>query len=296
MVCRGPVMDKESREKIFFIEAGDSNPFIVNGDNIHGVAIKSLTAIPYDQWSTDFIEPHPVCTSKNGACVESKFTTGSNSKKIEFESDQEEKVAIENLPEFSVNGTKTIYIRNDSASVQLSSKAPEPGQYIIIVHYYQPDHPKFNIIYRVQTENQNYDGKFTLNHCPSTSGCRGVIQQNDNNVWFDIADAFTFSFTNVQPYGVWLDYIILIPVVDYKKELLSEVEFDQTEEFLKECGQDHFNIQLNASDFCKSSVFSLTAEYNAGALPCNCDIDGSKSFECDQFGGQCQCKANIIGR
>ena len=40
----------------------------------------------------------------------------------------------------------------------------------------------------------------------------------------------------------------------------------------------------------------MTAEYNVGALPCACDIDGSTSFECEQFGGQCQCKPNIIGR
>lgn len=293
MVCRGPVMDGESREMVFIMEDG-TTPFTVNNRNAKGIAIKSITIIPYDEWSTDFIEPHPVCIIKNGQCVDSAFPSAPNSKKIEFESDQEEAIVV--VPESSANGTRSIYVNADSPTVQVSSKIHEPGNYVILVHYYQPNHPKFNIIYRVQSENQNYDGKFTLNHCPSTSGCRGIIQQNDDYAWFYLDDTFTFSFTNLNQHGVWLDYITLVPVEVYNKRLLVEDEFDQTNEFLKECGSDHFNIQLNASDFCKSSVFSLTTEYNVGALPCNCDIDGSKSFECEQFGGQCQCKANIIGR
>lgn len=301
MVCRGPIMDKESREKVFFIDIDEQTPFVINGDSISGVAIKSLTAIPYDEWTPDFIQPQPVCVMKNGACVEATFISPPNSKKIEFEVDQEERVAVENVPEIITNGTKTIFINKDSESVQFSGKVHESGHYVIIVGYFQPNHPQFKIFYRLQTENQNYDGKFTLNHCPSTSGCRGIIQQDNGYAWFDIEDTFTFSFTNTNQYGVWLDYIILVPIDVYNdplynERILNEEPFDQTAEFLKECGQDHFNIQLNASEFCKSSVFSLTAEYNAGALPCNCHPEGSKSFECESFGGQCQCKPNIVGR
>lgn len=48
--------------------------------------------------------------------------------------------------------------------------------------------------------------------------------------------------------------------------------------------------------FCRDSVFSITANHNTGALPCQCDFYGSYSFECEKFGGQCQCKNHIIGR
>jgi laminin, alpha 3/5 len=51
-----------------------------------------------------------------------------------------------------------------------------------------------------------------------------------------------------------------------------------------------------STDFCKQALFSLTADYNTGSLPCQCDYYGSISFECEPFGGQCQCKSNIIGR
>lgn len=43
-------------------------------------------------------------------------------------------------------------------------------------------------------------------------------------------------------------------------------------------------------------MFSITAGYNNGALPCHCNYEGSLSFSCDKFGGQCACKSNIIGR
>lgn len=96
--------------------------------------------------------------------------------------------------------------------------------------------------------------------------------------------------------GVWLDYVLIIAEGQFNDNLLEEETIDQTKEFIQKCGQDHFHIQLNASAFCKQAVFSLTADYNAGALPCNCDYEGSISFACDPFGGQCTCKPNIIGR
>lgn len=101
---------------------------------------------------------------------------------------------------------------------------------------------------------------------------------------------------NIPKRGVWLDYILLVPSEEFNDHLLEEETFDQTKEFIQKCGHDHFHIQLNASEFCKQAVFSLTSDYNNGALPCNCDYSGSTSFECDPFGGQCQCKNNVIGR
>lgn len=48
--------------------------------------------------------------------------------------------------------------------------------------------------------------------------------------------------------------------------------------------------------FCKEATFSLTTSYNSGALSCLCDSDGSLSYVCDPYGGQCQCRPNVIGR
>lgn len=56
------------------------------------------------------------------------------------------------------------------------------------------------------------------------------------------------------------------------------------------------NNTLFFKGFCRDAVFSLTSDFNNGALPCQCDFSGSLSFECEKFGGQCQCRPNVIGR
>lgn len=167
---------------------------------------------------------------------------------------------------------------------------------MIVVKYYQPNHPQFHIVYRLETDKQNYDGKLKLDHCPSSSGCRVLLKQDNGIMRYDIEETVSFTLNNIKDKGVWLDYVLLVPANQFNENLLHEEEFDQTKEFIKQCGHDHFNIPLNATEFCKSAVFSLTADYNSGALPCNCDYYGSLAFECEAFGGQCQCKPNIIGR
>lgn len=48
--------------------------------------------------------------------------------------------------------------------------------------------------------------------------------------------------------------------------------------------------------FCHEGAFTLTVNFNNGALDCDCYAQGSLSFTCDPFGGQCPCRENIIGR
>uniref|UniRef100_A0AAR2IGK8 Laminin, beta 2 (laminin S) n=1 Tax=Pygocentrus nattereri TaxID=42514 RepID=A0AAR2IGK8_PYGNA len=50
------------------------------------------------------------------------------------------------------------------------------------------------------------------------------------------------------------------------------------------------------SDVCAKLITSMSAIINDGALPCQCDPQGSVSSECDVRGGQCHCKPNVIGR
>ena len=48
--------------------------------------------------------------------------------------------------------------------------------------------------------------------------------------------------------------------------------------------------------FCQEAVFSLTTDYNNGAMSCDCSPEGSRNFACGNFGGQCECRPNVIGR
>ncbi|EDV96510.1 laminin subunit alpha [Drosophila grimshawi] len=298
-VCRTPIND-DGREKAFYINKDDLQPVTIYADNddIYRVPIISVTAIPVEQWSIDYINPSPVCVIHNQQCATPKFRSVPDSKKIEFETDHEDRIAT-NKPPYAAfdERVKLVHLDNrQDGSIVIESKVSEPHRYVILVKYYQPNHPKYQLTYTLTAGKNQYDGKFDIQHCPSSSGCRGVIRPTGDDWWFDIEDDFKFTLTNPRAQGVWLDYLVVVPLDQYNDDLLVEETFDQTKEFIKNCGHDHYHITHNASEFCKSAVFSLTADYNSGALSCNCDYAGSTSFECHPFGGQCQCRKNVIGR
>lgn len=81
-VCRQPVIDDESREKIFHVDNTVLKAVEIQGDGDSRVAIKSVTAIPIHEWSIDLITPSPVCVIKDGKCVPATFRTAPDSKKV----------------------------------------------------------------------------------------------------------------------------------------------------------------------------------------------------------------------
>ncbi|XP_059520740.1 laminin subunit beta-2 isoform X1 [Myotis daubentonii] len=50
------------------------------------------------------------------------------------------------------------------------------------------------------------------------------------------------------------------------------------------------------SEACAPLLLSLSALLYNGALPCQCDPQGSLSSECNPHGGQCRCKPGVVGR
>lgn len=70
-------------------------------DDFGKVAIISVTAIPADQWSIDYIIPSPVCVINNQQCATPKFRSVPDSKKIEFETDHEDRISL-NKPPYAV--------------------------------------------------------------------------------------------------------------------------------------------------------------------------------------------------
>ncbi|XP_072320543.1 laminin subunit beta-2-like, partial [Eucyclogobius newberryi] len=50
------------------------------------------------------------------------------------------------------------------------------------------------------------------------------------------------------------------------------------------------------AEMCTRLVCSISALMHDGALPCQCDPEGSLSGQCEAVGGQCRCKPNVIGR
>ena len=80
------------------------------------------------------------------------------------------------------------------------------------------------------------------------------------------------------------------------RDLQSPKPIDLSADFRQQCSGMFFDVKADAPNFCVNSVFSLSTLFNDGALACECDTQGSTSKYCQEFGGQCPCKPNVIGR
>lgn len=194
-VCRQPVIDDESREQVFYIDVSDLKPIQIIGDEATHNAIKSIAAIPVHEWSIDLITPSPVCVIKDGECVQATYLAAPDSKKIEFETNNEERVAQTNPVGLALEDLKLIYLDQNNSTVEIRSKVAEPGRYHIVIKFYQPNNAKFDILYKIEADKNVYNGKLNLRNCPSNSGCRETIVQNNGWKSFDIEENVTVTFT-----------------------------------------------------------------------------------------------------
>lgn len=145
-----------------------------------------------------------------------------------------------------------------------------------------------------------HEGVLPILHCPSNSGCRSVIQKADGSNRTLLSDDFILTLKvpnqHSSRYGVYINQVLVIPAEQFNDDILKQDNLDQTGAFISKCGQNNFYLDPKTEAFCRESVFSLTSAYNNGALQCDCNFEGSTSFKCEKFGGQCPCKPNVIGR
>lgn len=292
--CRQVVTDAHGKVAVMNFSTNYIS-LVLTGEPTSNVAIDSIVAIPYHEWSLDYVKPKSICVRKHGKCVQGHFPDAADAKKIEFETSSVAREATHRPPGIYDNATKLIYL-GDGDMVDIHAKVSQPGDYVFVMQYYQPDHPSFELDVLVQN-GKFYEAKVPVPHCPSNSGCRSIVRQIDGTVRFQLIENLVLTAKVADGNrSIWLDYALVIPADQYNEKILAKLQFDQTKEFIKRCGSNHFHINATEDGFCRDSTFSLTANYNNGALPCNCDVEGSTSFECDKFGGQCPCRPNIIGR
>lgn len=172
----------------------------------------------------------------------------------------------------------------------------DKGDQVLIVHYYQPNHPSVNVSISFD---DNTKGYFHAANCPSISGCRAIVKYDNGEIHnFDSATRITITLSDQNPNAdIWLDYMLFAAAASVNPDLLQHAPIDMSTEFLLKCASNHFNVALFESDFCDTSVFSLASKYNEGAKACDCDTEGTvDGSTCALLGGQCECKSNVIGR
>ncbi|XP_014252287.1 laminin subunit alpha [Cimex lectularius] len=293
-LCRQVILDKEGRVATFSTE-GDATPMTVTFLNElqPETALYEVVAIPVKDWTFDYIMPTVVCTMQDSKCAKIDYPLLTGTKKIEFEKDSDMN-KTSNYPQ--VLDQSVVLVRTDEApEITLNGKVLVPGNHMFIVHYYQPKSPAFTLPVVVQAD-KAFNASLKFQHCPSRIGCRALILDPMHNSKFPVTNNFKITIQGNQK-PLWLDYVLVVPESQYKDILLEETNLNNAERFKLECGADHFHVDTkNVTEFCKRSIFSLTTNYNGGALKCGCNPEGSKHHYCAPFGGQCECRDFVIGR
>ncbi|XP_030044481.1 laminin subunit beta-4, partial [Microcaecilia unicolor] len=113
-----------------------------------------------------------------------------------------------------------------------------------------------------------------------------------------IVDVYFSSLSTTSPVSkshILIDSLGLIPKIESLSNMCSEQEI---EEFHKhQCIEVASTVGLQIyPDICEKLIISMSARMHNGAVPCRCNEEGSLSLGCSKFGGQCECKPNVVGR
>ena len=163
----------------------------------------------------------------------------------------------------------------------------------MLIHYSQPNHPVVNVSVTIDNA---YKGSFQAPFCPSISGCRSIVVFENSEIFdYEKARFVSLQLASIDK-DIWLSYALIGPSTSVTPDLMKTAPIDLISDFIQQCASQHFSIEFGKNEFCDESVFSLSAKYNNGAKPCDCNTDGSQNNNCESFGGQCECKENVVGR
>ncbi|KAK6634441.1 hypothetical protein RUM43_011842 [Polyplax serrata] len=102
--------------------------------------------------------------------------------------------------------------------------------------------------------------------------------------------------------SVLIDSLALLPRYEeigfYRGSPENEINHEEFRRY--RCGEmfqyaNKFNSK-QIPKICMKHLQSIGAFVHDGAFQCECDPTGSRSYECDPLGGQCDCKPNVVGR
>ncbi|ETE64464.1 Laminin subunit beta-1, partial [Ophiophagus hannah] len=105
---------------------------------------------------------------------------------------------------------------------------------------------------------------------------------------------------HLQGAAVLLDSLVLVPRYSSLEMFIAgdaaSIARKETFEHYRCAQQARPVIKGMTPEACANLLTSMSAIIHQGALPCQCDLQGSLSLECNPDGGQCQCKPHVMGR
>ncbi|KAG8447132.1 hypothetical protein GDO86_014548 [Hymenochirus boettgeri] len=318
-LCRGVALDQQQRVAKFEITTEATIRFSADRTQFY---LSKVYLVPVDQFSLETIKPHVHCISTHGAfspssgsCVPSRFQKPSQSlilsegktgsvpanlplsQEILTPSKDVQQVPSypDPLPPTAVDAPRLVHLHPSQTAVRYNGRVQTPGRYAFIVHYYQPSHPTYKVEVRVQG-GRVWQGSANATFCPHGYGCRSLILSEDKVV-LDVTDN-DLSVTIRVPDGriIWVEYVLVIPEDSYSSSYLVEEPLDKSYNFISQCGANSFQSNPATSKFCQDAAISLSLFYNNGAQSCNCHEAGALGTSCEPYGGQCNCRPNVIGR
>ncbi|NXJ90911.1 LAMB4 protein, partial [Corythaixoides concolor] len=94
---------------------------------------------------------------------------------------------------------------------------------------------------------------------------------------------------------ILIDSLGLIPRISSVENLCSEKDLDEYQKY--HCIEIASEVGPHIlPEACARLIVSMSARIHNGTVACKCNPQGSLNTSCSKLGGQCQCKANVVGR
>ncbi|XP_058418334.1 laminin subunit alpha-5 [Diceros bicornis minor] len=317
-LCRGAVLDAQHHLVVFHLDREASVRLTAEQARFF---LHSITLVPVGTFSSEFLEPRVHCISSHGAfspssaaCLPSRFPKppqpiilrdcqvlplppGLPLTRSQELTPGAPPSGPQPRPPTAVDpDVEPTLLRHPQGTVVFTTHVPALGRYAFLLHGYQPVHPTFAVEVLING-GRIWQGHANASFCPHGYGCRTLVVCEGQAI-LDVTDS-ELTVTMRVPDGrwLWLEYVLVVPEDAYSSSYLREEPLDKSYDFISHCSIHGYHVSPSSSSpFCRDAATSLSLFYNNGARPCGCHDVGATSPTCEPFGGQCPCRAHVIGR
>ncbi|XP_036862294.2 laminin subunit alpha-5 isoform X1 [Manis javanica] len=317
-LCRGTALDAQRHLAVFHLDTEASVRLMAQQARF---LLHSITLLPTDTYSSEFVAPQVRCISSHGAfslgsaaCLPSRFPKPPQSivlrdcRMLPLPPDLPLTHSQDLTPGAPPSGPQPraptavdpdadpTLLRHPQGTVVFTTHVPTLGRYAFLLHGYQPAHPTFSVEVLIGG-GRVWQGHANASFCPHGYGCRTLVVCEGRAV-LDVTDnELTVTVRVPEGRWLWLDYVLVVPEDTYSPSYLREEPLDKSYDFISHCATHGYHISPSSSSlFCRNAAASLSLFYNNGARPCGCHEMGATGPTCEPFGGQCPCRAHVIGR